>query len=565
MATAASKETIHLEVLAGPPMANPAVAADKPYVLGRTSQADIRLLDETVSRRHAQVFVRAGAWYVTDLESRHGTTLNGITLTPNIPASLQEGDLLRLGPWTFRVRFGAIGPSTALLSTSDDGGEVASRVQRVPAHELNLRAQHRLELLIDCCANIASAATEQILASSALDAVIAGTLFPRAAFIRHVGSSDGVELVAYKGPDAADPSRKGGMPNLALSRSLLRAASEGQVVRMDAGSSANYGQSIIDLGIHSAICAPVMMGNAPAAYLYLDARGGETQVQPDAAAFCQAISRICGLALSNLNRAVLEARQRSLESDLKAARDAQSLIMPPPGGQIGRVTYAMHSEPGRIVAGDLFDVVALKDGKVAVFLGDVAGKGVGAALLMATVQAHLNASLRNNDNPGRVMEEVNRHIAHHCADGRFITLWLGIFDPARGMLDYVDAGHGYWLLRRPTGIPGKVPSAGGLPLGIDAETTYEFESVSVTPGTRLIVYSDGVVEQQSPQGDEFGVPKAIDILTPCENPDQDVATLVRAVKTHAAPHLIDVQPRPFEHGPVVALADDVTVASVLVT
>ena len=73
MATAASKETIHLEVLAGPPMANPAVAADKPYVLGRTSQADIRLLDETVSRRHAQVFVRAGAWYVTDLESRHGT------------------------------------------------------------------------------------------------------------------------------------------------------------------------------------------------------------------------------------------------------------------------------------------------------------------------------------------------------------------------------------------------------------------------------------------------------------------------------------------------------------
>ncbi|MDX2118763.1 MAG: SpoIIE family protein phosphatase [Planctomycetota bacterium] len=565
MATGATKETMILEVLAGPPMANPAVPADKPTVLGRTSQADVRLLDETVSRRHAQIFVRAETWYVTDLESRHGTTLNGIAITANNPAPMQEGDLLRIGPWTFRVRFGAAGPATALLSTSDDAGDVASRVQRVPAHELNLRAQHRLELLIDCSANIASAPTEQALANAALDAVIAGTLYPRAAFIRHVGSSDGVELVAYKGPDAVDPSRKGGMPNLALSRSLLRAASEGQVVRMDSGSSANYGQSIIDLGIHSAICAPVMIGANPAAYLYLDARGGETQVQPDAAAFCQAISRICGLALSNLNRATLEARQKALENDLKAARDAQSLIMPPPGGQIGRITYAMHSEPGRIVAGDLFDVVALEDGRVAVFLGDVAGKGVGAALLMATVQAHLNASLRTNSNPGKAMDVVNRHIAHHCADGRFITLWLGVFDPARNMLDYVDAGHGYWLLRRPGGAPGKVPSAGGLPLGIDAETTYEPESVSLTPGTRLIVFSDGVVEQQSPQGEEFGVAKTIETLTPGENPDQDVSALVRAVKAHAAPHLIDAQPRPFEQAPVIALADDVTVASVQVS
>jgi len=556
-------EPIHLEVLAGPEIPAPVLSPDKPHVLGRTGQADIRLLDETVSRRHAQIFLRADAWYVTDLESRHGTTLNGITLTPNNPAPLQEGDLLRLGPWTFRVRFGTKGPSTSLLSTSDDAGEIASRVQRVPAHELNLRAQHRLELLIDCSATIAAAVTEQSLANAALDAVIAGTLFPRAAFIRHVGSSDGVELIAYKGPDAADPSRKGGMPSLGVSRSLLRAASEGQVVRMDSGSSANYGQSIIDLGIHSAICAPVMMGANPAAYLYLDARGGETQVQPDAAAFCQAISRICGLALSNLNRATLEARQKSLENDLKAARDAQSLIMPPPGGQHGRITYAMHSEPGRIVAGDLFDVVPLKDGKVGVFLGDVAGKGVGAALLMATVQAHLNASLRNNSNPGRVIEEVNRHIAPYCADGKFITLWLGIFDPARNMLDYVDAGHGYWLLRRPGGVPGKVPAQGGLPLGIDATTSYEFESVSLTAGTRLIVFSDGVVEQQSPTGDEFGINSVIEVLTGCDTPDHDVSTLVKAVKDHAAPHLMNAQPRPFEPVPTVALADDVTAASVL--
>src|SRR5205814_10676781 len=133
--------------------------------------------------------------------------------------------------------------------------------------------------------------------------------------------------------------------------------------RLTEDGPVNYGQSIASLGIHSALCAPIVFGAAVVGFLYFDARGQESPVHPEAAGFCQAISRMCGLAMANLKRAELELRQRRLEADLTAAREAQQLIMPPNAGTIGRIRYALRSRPGRTVAGDLFDLVELDDGR----------------------------------------------------------------------------------------------------------------------------------------------------------------------------------------------------------
>lgn len=595
--TSISTKPLRLSVVAGPPMENLEIAPDKPTVMGRAGIADIRLLDETVSRRHCQLALRADSWLITDLESRHGTTLNSVQLAPNAPAPLQHGDMIRIGPWIFRVLLQGGGPTTSIVGTTDDGGESANRVQRVPESELSLRAQERLDLLIDAAAGIAGADSEISLADTVLDVLVKATSFPRAAFIKRVGDSDAVELVGYKGAEtaAATPvagapgasnvkSTEGGFPTtfsrsaaakaFSPSRSLIRAASEGQVVRIDAGSSANYGQSIIDMGIHSAICAPVMVGPNAAAYLYLDSRGGEDAVAPDSAAFCQALSKICGLAMAKISAMALADRQKKLEADLQAARDAQSLIMPVPTAKVGAITYAMHSEPGRIVAGDLFDVIALEPenphGKVAVLLGDVAGKGVGAALRMATAQAFINAMLRHTSDPAEVMNATNRHLSSRCDAGQFISIWFGIFDPrpvsdGGGTLTIVDAGHGYWLLMPPGQEPQRIETAGGVPIGVDADFSYSAETVKVTPGSRVILYSDGVHEQPSPTGDEFGLQRTVAALSSSANPEEDVVNLVQSVKAHAAPQLVaQAAQGPFAAAPVVNLADDVTVASVLI-
>ncbi len=598
--TAISAKPLRLSVVAGPAMEGLEIAPDKPTVLGRAGIADVRLLDETVSRRHAQLSLRADTWLIMDLESRHGTTLNGVQLAPNAPAPLQHGDMVRIGPWIFRVLLQGGGPTTSIVATTDDAGASVSRVQRVPESELSLRAQERLDLLIDAAAGIAGADSESALADTVLTVLVKATSFPRAAFIKRVGDSDAVELIGYKGADAAATSAipgapgatnvkstEGGFPAVGSfaksaaakafspSRSLIRAASEGQVVRIDAGSSANYGQSIIDMGIHSAICAPIMVGSTPAAYLYLDSRGGEDAVAPDSAAFCQALSKICGLAMAKISAMALADRQKKLEADLQAARDAQSLIMPVPTAQVGPILYAMHSEPGRIVAGDLFDVIALEPenprGKIAVLLGDVAGKGVGAALRMATAQAFINAMLKHTSDPAEVMNATNKHLSSRCDPGQFISIWFGIFDAhpvagGMGKLTIVDAGHGYWLLKPPGEDPKRVETVGGVPIGVDGDYAYTSETVEIRPGSRVILYSDGVHEQPSPAGDEFGLSRTIAALSNSQNPEEDVVNLVQSVKAHAAPQLVaQAAQGPFAAAPVVNLADDVTVASVLVS
>ncbi len=302
-----------------------------------------------------------------------------------------------------------------------------------------------------------------------------------------------------------------------------------------------------------------MVDSAAVAFLYDAAArnkaSGSGIVQADAPAFCQAIARICGLALANLKRLELAGRQKQMEADLNAARSAQRLIMPKPTGNLGSMQYALRSRPGRFVAGDLVDIFPLQDGRVALLLGDVSGKGVGPALLMATAQAHLNASLRMNPDPARAAIEVNQHVAAHSNEGQFISLWVGVIDPAAGLLTFVDAGHGHWLVKFPDQPASRVFAKGGIPLGVDASADYAAEEIPFPKGSRLILYSDGLAEQQDSLGDEFGLERILAALANSTGPDRDVAALFDALLNFAVP------PEAASYPDHIALADDVTIVS----
>lgn len=562
MSATQSIKTIKLDVLAGPPTEPVVVTSARPHVIGRGNSADVRLLDETVSRRHAQVWQAADTWLISDLGSRHGTSLNGVRLPAEQAFPIKDNDLISLGPWTFVVRSGRRHTTTGFLTTQDDVVAATRRVQKVPQAELSIRAQAKLDLLTESAATIAAAQDEAALAAAAIEAAASGTGVTRAAFLRHINGQD-VDLIASKGPTTGP---RGGLD---FSRSLLAAAGEGNVVRLDSEGTPNFGQSIVQLGIHSAICAPIMVGSAPAAYLYLDSRAGESAVAADAAGFCSAIARIAGLALGNLRAREIRDRQEELQHDLEAAHEAQVRLLPPSRGRLHQVSYAMRSIPGRHVAGDLFGALALEGGRTAVFLGDVSGKGVGAALLMATAKAYLDLSLHYHGDPARAVREANQYISHHCGDGKFISLWLGVVTP-RGdgavELSFVDAGHGYWLLR-PRGEAVRRPEyRGGLPLGVDVEAGYEAETMVLPAGSRVVVYSDGVVEQTSPEGGDFGVERTIQTLEPSGDVETDVESLVRGVIDHAHPASLSTPSGSASRAGdrVLRLADDVTVASFMI-
>lgn len=534
-----AQDTLKLEVVAGTPISAIVALPRTTVICGRSSQCDTQLPDNTISRRHFSLTYKAGAWLIADLESRHGTYLNGIKLEPNATAPIRTGDLVRCGQWTFRARIGDQ-LSTGGVRSEDDLGSTLNRVQKVPEAELGSLAQQRLELLIECAASINTAASEDELATAVLDALLAGTGFPRAMLIRSISGDGAVDVVGFRGPpgEAAE--------DLVVSQSLIQSAKAGEIVRMSADGPVNYGESIVRLGIHSALCAPVMLDGAVAAFIYLDARNAEQSVQQDAAAFCQAIARMCGLAFSNIKRAELKSRHDKLLGDVQAAGEAQRLLMPPSKARVAGVDYVVKMRPGRYVAGDLFNIITLPDGRLAAYLGDVSGKGVGAAILMATVQTHLKLALREHLEPAKALDEVNQALAEQGTDGRFVSLWVGIFDPAAEKVYFVDAGHGHWLVRLPGEPPKKRDCVGGMPLGIDADIPYETEVAPFVDGSRLIVFSDGVVEQTNPEGEEFQLDRTIKIFADASTPEAEVEDIFRAVLAFAQTD---------------ALADDVTVAS----
>ena len=551
-----STRRLRLEAIAGPPIDQITINPATPTVVGRSSNVDRQLADKTISRRHCQFLKRGTNWLLTDLESRHGTFLNGVRLDPGQPVPLNDGDLVRIGPWTLRVIDDA--DRSTSMPTTNDLATTSHRVQRVPVRELRSVAQQRLDLLIECAAAINASTSENELGDKALDAVTRGTGFRRAAFIRQVSSAGDVQVISSVGPEAArispdDPTHMEGKPvtaTFAFSRSLISAASNGEIVRMTGDSGVNYGESIVRLGIHAALCAPIMLGSSVEAYLYLDARDAEESIAHDAAAFCQAVSRMCGLARANLKRIELEKKSGALMDEIRAAREAQVRLMPKGIDTVGAFEYAMQSKPGRTVAGDLFDIVPLDGGRFAVFLGDVIGKGVGAAILMATAQAEIRMALTLGVATEEAIRMTNRSLYTRSADGEFVSLWLGVLDPKNETLEFVDAGHGLWFIINPDDTPRTVECEGGLVLAVEPDTVYKLESIPFPRGSRLIVFSDGLLEQRSPEGEQFGRDRAAASLGSSRVPRDDVIALARAVRDHAETD---------------SLSDDLTVASVAYT
>ncbi len=504
-------------------------------VIGRSSACEVRLADATVSRRHAEIRHVGGRWMLGDLGGANGTWLNEVRLEPRAAVPLVPGDRLSIGPWVLRV--GAWTPTTVAMTESIDGKEIEDQIQRIDPATSGRLAHHRLGVLIACAGRINAAENERALGAALTESIVEGTGYGRASMVRMVGDDEGVEVLGASSGDGAHSDT--------FSRSLVVRASSGEVVTMTArDDSAGWGQSIAELEIHSAMCCPILVDEQVTACLYLDARGGEAQVEPDAVGFCQALSQLAGLAMANLNRRSMAERQRELDKELDAARQAQRLMVPLKRTSLGRVEYEVEFHPGRVASGDLFDVLALPEDRVAVLLGDVSGKGVGAALLMAAAQSYLNAALCRHACPGQAVQDLHHFILDRSASNRFLSLWVGVFGPS-GVLTYVDAGHGHWAMCGRQGIMIPERSIGSL-VGAFEEAEFPTRSIEVTPEDRVVLMTDGVPEQQDAEGVQFGTQRIEEVLQRTRTCREDVVELLAATRSWAGG---------------APLSDDTTVAS----
>jgi sigma-B regulation protein RsbU (phosphoserine phosphatase) len=213
--------------------------------------------------------------------------------------------------------------------------------------------------------------------------------------------------------------------------------------------------------------------------------------------------------LARVGSELAEVRRRAREED-EAAR-AQARLMPETGPDAGGLDCAAICRPAGRIGGDYYDVRPLAGGRVVLAVGDVSGKGPYAGLLVAALQARLQAVVEGGtQDPARALAEVNRLTVGTWEEHRFATLFLGVYDRERRSLECSSAGHPPALL---VGADGRIREigAGGPAIGWPGGA-FSVESVLVAPGDTLVAYSDGVTEALDPSGEEFGLRRLLDAI-----------------------------------------------------
>ncbi len=211
---------------------------------------------------------------------------------------------------------------------------------------------------------------------------------------------------------------------------------------------------------------------------------------------------VWGLLLTNLLLILELADRLSLKNDLEIARDIQRAMLPTGTYAAGGLEAYGVTRPANTVGGDFYDILPRPDGRLIVALGDVAGKGSPAALLMALLLAMLRTLVDEGLEDAALVSRLNAQICRHSPPSRFITLFFAIIDPATGRFTYVNAGHLPGLVRRAAGGVERL-SGGGMALGMFEGATYERCETTLSPGDLLVLYSDGITEAESPAGQPF--------------------------------------------------------------
>jgi phosphoserine phosphatase RsbU/P len=211
---------------------------------------------------------------------------------------------------------------------------------------------------------------------------------------------------------------------------------------------------------------------------------------------------LLSLFLVNLLVLLEVADRLSLKGELEVAREIQLAMLPAGTYRAADIEICGVTRPANTVGGDFYDVLPLRDGRVIVTLGDVAGKGSPAALLMALLLAVLRTLVDEELEAPALAERLNVQICRHSPSSRFITLFYGVYTPATGALTYVNAGQTPPLVRRLDGRYERLGST-GVALGMFEKSVFGAVDTRLEPGETLVLYSDGITEAEDPAGQPF--------------------------------------------------------------
>jgi sigma-B regulation protein RsbU (phosphoserine phosphatase) len=275
--------------------------------------------------------------------------------------------------------------------------------------------------------------------------------------------------------------------------------------------------------LHPQLLLPLMTKQNLLGIISLGEKRSEAPYSSTDLRLLKSVATQTALALSNAELtsaiAVEISRREKLNREIEIAREVQERLFPQRLPEIAGLDYFGRCRTALGVGGDYYDFLALPDGKLGVALGDVSGKGIAAALTMASLQASLRAdAMRAGNDIAGLITRVNAMLYDASTEDRYATLFYAQYDPATHRISYVNAGHCPPILLRSAAKHGAVErldQAGGTVVGLLPECAYEQAEVSLAPGDLLVIYTDGFSEAMSPDLSEWGEQRLIQAIATC--------------------------------------------------
>lgn len=221
-----------------------------------------------------------------------------------------------------------------------------------------------------------------------------------------------------------------------------------------------------------------------------------------------------GILLISLFRVQLELKESRhqlarKEAELSFAREVQAALFPARLPTNKGLSFSAICIPAQGISGDYYDIIECPDGRIAVAVADISGKGISAAILMSNLQARLRAGIESSVSVPEICRKLNDHLYDFTEPNKYATLFLAQWKPCGDGLEYVNAGHQQPVLM---GKNAKELSTGGPPVGLFPDVEYESGTVSLDPGDLLVIYSDGITEAQNFEEEDFGVERLQDLI-----------------------------------------------------
>ncbi len=521
-----SMANAYLEIVKGVDVGRRFKLTGNRTVVGRSAECDIPLDVAAISRKHA-VFLSDGMQYfVDDLESRNHTYVNDEIITE--PTLLTSGDRIQICDQTLEFRLESnrapevendlsgfipvresslVGVAAAdaeetntasVMATLDlSGGSVS--------WSLSAKPEVKLAALVEITQNLGRTLEINEILPKILDSLFKVFVQADRAFVIMRPKEDG-PLVAV-----AEKFRRADQEATRISRTIVEEAMQAKkaILSADAASDSRFdmAQSISEFQIRSMICAPMIDNTGTAiGVIQVDTLNQRSRFLNDDLEVLAAVASQAAVAIENAKLHDVVLAQQAVERDLQLAAQMQRALLPKCGPDVAGYHFFDYYESARQVGGDYYDYVLLPEGRFAVVIGDVAGKGMSAALLMARLSSDVRFSLASFRDPAQAVTRANKSFAQHDWADRFVTMLVAVIDPANHECLLVNAGHMPPLLRRRGGEIEEVgEDESGLPLGVSDD--YEFESChfQLGPGDSLTMFTDGFSEAMNHESELYGL------------------------------------------------------------